>query len=281
MTLAANHQRTITHKTTGYRQGPITRLMSPGDLGQIAKPFVFLDLFDLPGAAAANMGLHPHSGIATVTYLIEGSVGYEDTDGNTGILGAGGLEWMKAGGGTWHGGAPGGKGRARGFQLWVAMPPEHESGPAESIYHAPSDVPAAGPVTVLLGRYGAISSRIVPPSPLSYLAVRLAAGERWQYTPPPDHTVCWVALATGTLFAGKPIWAGEMALFEQSDRSVEFEAREDSVFVLGSAVPHEYELVLGRYSVHTSPAALTRGEARIAELAVQRHPNKGTPATTR
>ena len=281
MPLAPTLHRTIARKTAGHRHGPITRLMSPGDLGQAAKPFVFLDLFDLPGAAAAKMALHPHSGIATVTYLMAGSVGYEDTDGKTGILAAGGVEWMQAGGGTWHGGAPGGEGRARGFQLWLALPPELESGPAESIYLAPADVPAKGPVTVLLGTYGAVSSKILPPSPLAYLAVRLAAGERWQFTPPPGHTVCWVAVASGTLLADEPIRAGEMALFEPSDRPVEFEAQADSVFVLGAAVPHEHDLVLGDYSVHTSPAALRRGEARIEELAVRRQARTGMRAAAR
>jgi redox-sensitive bicupin YhaK (pirin superfamily) len=62
--------RTIVHRTRGSRHGAITRLMSPGDLGQVLKPFVFLDLFDLKGASS-GMGLHPHSGIATVSYLFE------------------------------------------------------------------------------------------------------------------------------------------------------------------------------------------------------------------
>jgi redox-sensitive bicupin YhaK (pirin superfamily) len=70
--------------------------MSPGDLGQLLKPFVFLDLFDMDTASFPGIGLHPHSGIATVTYLFEGSVRYEDTTGATGVLPAGGVEWFKA-----------------------------------------------------------------------------------------------------------------------------------------------------------------------------------------
>ena len=59
--------RTIVRRTRGSRHGAITRLMSPSDFGQVLKPFVFLDLFDLKGASS-GMGLHPHSGIATVPY---------------------------------------------------------------------------------------------------------------------------------------------------------------------------------------------------------------------
>ncbi len=71
--------RQIVHRTHGRRHGPISRLMSPSDLGQTLKPFVFLDLFDNEGTSFSGFGLHPHSGIATLTYLLEGSVRYEDT----------------------------------------------------------------------------------------------------------------------------------------------------------------------------------------------------------
>jgi len=107
--------RKIVRQTRGSRHGPITRLMSPSDLGHVLKPFVFLDLFDIGKASFQGIGLHPHSGIATVSYLFEGSVRYEDTTGATGVLPAGGLEWFKAGRGAWHGGGPGDTGRARGF----------------------------------------------------------------------------------------------------------------------------------------------------------------------
>src|SRR5439155_12423976 len=72
--------RTIVRRTRGSRHGAITRLMSPSDLGHVLKPFVFLDLFNLSGASS-GMGLHPHSGIATVSYLFEGSARYEDSTG--------------------------------------------------------------------------------------------------------------------------------------------------------------------------------------------------------
>src|SRR3979409_912756 len=78
--------RQIIHRTHGRRHGPITRLVSPSDLGDILKPFVFLDLFDDEGTSFSGFGLHPHSGIATVTCMLEGSVRYEDTTGAAGIL---------------------------------------------------------------------------------------------------------------------------------------------------------------------------------------------------
>jgi redox-sensitive bicupin YhaK (pirin superfamily) len=261
--------RQIVHRTHGRRHGPITRLMSPSDLGDILKPFVFLDLFDDEGTSFSGFGLHPHSGIATLTCMLEGSVRYEDTTGATGILPQGGVEWFKAGHGAWHGGGSAGSGRTRGFQLWIALPPEHELGPAESIYLTPEAIHRRGPARVLLGKLGEVSSRLQAPSSMTYLSVRLKAGESWHYEPPANHTVCWIALSTGSLAVPERVQAGELAGFEPSNEAIDFHAEADTEFVLGSAVSHPYELVLGNYSVHTSPASLQAGEQHIAEIKAQ------------
>src|ERR1700738_3316264 len=223
----------IARRTRGQNHGPITRLMSPSDFGRLLKPFVFLDLIDNQEKPFSGFGLHPHSGIATVTYIAEGSVRYEDTNGATGLLRAGGIEWMQAGGGVWHGGGAGEPGRTRGFQLWVALPPELELGPSESVYLAPEAIQRDGPASVLLGSYGTATSAIVAPSPINYLAVRLKAGERWRYQPPAGHTVLWVAVAAGVLSVPDKLLHGDLAAFEPSGEAVEFEALTDAEFVLG------------------------------------------------
>ncbi|BEP72097.1 MULTISPECIES: pirin family protein [unclassified Variovorax] len=273
MTIAvATDTRAIVYRTRGAKHGPITRLMSPGDLGEYLKPFVFLDLFgfDVDGGHK-GFGLHPHSGIATLTWLIEGDTLYEDTTGEQGVLRGGGVEWMRAGNGVWHTGAPApGVTRVQGFQLWVALPAAEENAPAQSMYLAPSQVPQEGPARVLLGRYGAAQSPIPAPSPMNYLAVQLKDGERWRYTPPAGHTVGWVAVNVGRLDAGDgtggPIGTGELAVFEESGAAIDVVAQGDTAFVLGSAVPHPHELVMGHYSVHTSRATLDRGEAEIRRI---------------
>ena len=257
--------RAIARRTRGHTHGPITRLMSPSDFGEILKPFVFLDLFDHEGPPF-NGALHPHSGIATLTYVAEGAVSYIDPDDVRGTLQAGGVEWMQAGRGMWHGGGLDKAGRTRGFQLWIALPPELELGPTISIYQAPEDVPVDGKARVLLGSHGSVSSTIRPPSPINYLAVRLKAGERWHYEPPSGHSVLWVAIASGALAAPDELLQGELAAFEPSSQAVEFEALTDTEFVLGSAAPHEHDLVLGYYSVHTSAGALRDGEAHISSI---------------
>lgn len=63
---------------------------------------------------------------------------------------------------------------------------------------------------------------------------------------------------------------GQIAVFEDGSSAIAVQAGDDgATFVLGSAVPHDHDLHLGYYSVHTSAEALAQGEARIAELEVQ------------
>jgi redox-sensitive bicupin YhaK (pirin superfamily) len=270
MTAVATQARAIVYRTSGSTHGPITRLASPGDLGQLLKPFVFLDLFGFkPTPGHRGFGMHPHSGIATLTYMIEGETRYEDTTGKSGVLLTGGVEWMQAGNGVWHTGAPLGDSPVLGFQLWVALPASHENAPAESIYLAPSQVPQEGPARVLLGRYGGVQSLIPAPASMNYLAVRLKDGERWRYTPPAGHTVAWIAANAGQLDAGGLVNAGELAVFEESGDAIDFIAHGDSAFVLGSAEKHPHELVMGHYSVHTNDAALAQGEAEIQRIGVR------------
>ncbi len=264
---APQSERTITHRTRGHTHGPITRLMSPSDHGQVAKPFVFLDLFQKDGASFTGP-LHPHSGIATATYLIEGQVNYIDPDGTAGTITKGGLEWMMAGRGMWHGGGAE-VGRVVGFQLWLALPPELELAPYEANYIPAEAIQNDGPARVLLGSLGGAKSKVKSALRITYLGVKLSAGETWRYMPPTGHSVLWIAVAAGSLKAPDFIEAGEMVVFDSSENAVIFTAETDTDFVLGSAEPHEYDLALGEYSVHTSANTLAEGEKHIAKLGAE------------
>ena len=90
-------RRSIVHRTMGNKHGPITRLVSPGDLGELIKPFIFLDLFQPPpNAGFKGFGWHPHSGICTVTVILRGRSWYEETVHPRGELETGGVEFFRA-----------------------------------------------------------------------------------------------------------------------------------------------------------------------------------------
>jgi redox-sensitive bicupin YhaK (pirin superfamily) len=258
--------RRIVVGTRGRRHGPITRLVGPSDIGELIKPFVFLDHAEVAPRPAPLFGIHPHSGIATLTVVLRGGLAYEDTTGKKGSVPTGGLEWMKAGNGVWHDGGPTPGEPLRVFQLWVALPPSDENASPESQYIAPDAVEEEAPVRVILGRYGQARSRIRAPDGINYFHVRLKDGERWRFVPPEGHTVAWLAVDQGDLRSPALIRAGELAVFEESESVIELEADGDASFVLGSAIKHPHPLVLGNYSVHTSEAALAQGEAEINRI---------------
>jgi redox-sensitive bicupin YhaK (pirin superfamily) len=245
--------------------------MSPSDLGERLKPFVFLDLFeaDMRGLAG-SMPVHPHSGIATVTVFTEGDVTFDDPVAGHGTIGYGGLEWARAGLGMWHGKelSAGSSSVVQGFQLWIALPPELERAEPEAQYLGAEVVPGIGPARLIVGTYETATSPVRAPRGINYLLVTLKPGERWSYEPPAGHTVGWVAVGKGALTGSERLSNGELVIFEPREAAITFEGAEDTgaAFVLGSAVPHPYELHLGAYSVHTSADALAAGEGNLREL---------------
>jgi quercetin 2,3-dioxygenase len=89
-------------------------------------PFLLLDDFrnDDPEAYRRGFPWHPHRGIETITYVLEGNVEHSDSLGNKGLLGPGSVQWMTAGSGILHQEMPQGdvQGHMHGFQLWANLP---------------------------------------------------------------------------------------------------------------------------------------------------------------
>ena len=238
--------RRVVHRTRGYGHGPITRLMSPSDLGEQLKPFVFLDLFEADmRALAGSMPVHPHSGIATVTVVTDGDMTFDDPVAGHGTIGYGGLEWARAGLGMWHGKelSAGSSPLVQGFQLWIALPPELERAEPEGQYLGAELVPHIGPARLIVGAYETATSPVRAPRGINYLLITLKPGERWSYQPPAGHTVGWVAVAKGALSGSERLSNGELVIFEAGEAPLTFEGAEGTgaTFVLGSAVPHPYQ----------------------------------------
>ena len=89
-------------------------------------PFLLFDDFrnDRPEDFQAGFPWHPHRGIETITYVLNGSVEHGDSLGNEGTLGPGAVQWMTAGSGILHQEMPKGdqQGQMHGFQLWANLP---------------------------------------------------------------------------------------------------------------------------------------------------------------
>ncbi|MBP1732443.1 MAG: Pirin domain protein [Deltaproteobacteria bacterium] len=93
-------------------------------------PFLLLDDFRAtdPRHYLKGFPWHPHRGIETITYMVDGTVEHGDSMGNKGVIGAGDVQWMTAGSGVIHQEMPKGDGQGRmgGFQLWANLPATHK-----------------------------------------------------------------------------------------------------------------------------------------------------------
>src|SRR5512139_115483 len=104
----------------------LRRSISPR-VSNLYDPFLLFDHFafnDPKEGPILGFPMHPHRGIETVTYMLEGNVRHRDSLGNTGVIGPGDVQWMTSGRGILHEEMPrrGESGNIYGFQLWVNLP---------------------------------------------------------------------------------------------------------------------------------------------------------------
>jgi redox-sensitive bicupin YhaK (pirin superfamily) len=160
-------------------------------------PFLLFDHFgsDDPAEYVAGFPMHPHRGIETVTYMLGGSVAHADSLGNSGVIGAGDVQWMTAGSGILHEEMPRvGPRRLDGFQVWVNLPaklkmtrPRYQDVPAAKI---PQRVRADGvAIRVIAGEVdgvrGAVKEIHAEPE---YLDVAMPPGRTFEQPVPRGHT---------------------------------------------------------------------------------------------
>lgn len=178
----------ITPRTHDLGGGFTVRRVLPAVQRQAIGPFVFFDHF---GPVTAQPGdnhdvrPHPHIGLATVTYLLEGAMMHRDSTGVVQRIEPGAINWMTAGRGIVHSERTpddlrSSTRRSHGFQLWSALSAEHEED-APSFAHTPASaipevqLPGAT-VRVLIGTAFGATSPVATLSPTLYLALALDAG---------------------------------------------------------------------------------------------------------
>jgi redox-sensitive bicupin YhaK (pirin superfamily) len=126
-------------------------------------PFLLFDHFafnDPIEGPIAGFPTHPHRGIETVTYMLDGNTRHRDSLGNVGVIGPGDVQWMTSGRGIMHEEMPkrGPSGLVTGFQLWVNLPaaekmsqPRYQEVAADTIPTVEQD---GVKVRVVAGEYG-------------------------------------------------------------------------------------------------------------------------------
>jgi redox-sensitive bicupin YhaK (pirin superfamily) len=189
-------------------------------------PFFLFDHFgsENPDDYIAGFPMHPHRGIETVTYMLDGSVTHRDSLGNAGTIHTGDVQWMTAGSGIMHEEMPhAGPKRLDGFQIWVNLPrklkmttPRYQDVPAARIPEVA--VPGGARVRVVAGKVegveGAVREIFAGPS---YLDVALPAGGTFEHPVTRGHTALLYVYRGQVDVAGKSIPSPRLAILDDGD----------------------------------------------------------------
>ena len=196
-------------------------------------PFLLFDHFAFNNpieGPIAGFPTHPHRGIETVTYMLDGNVRHRDSLGNVGIIGPGDVQWMTSGRGIMHEEMPrrGPSGLINGFQLWVNLPAAQKMSRPRYQEVAAAAIPVArkdgAQVRVVAGEYAGVTGPVteIAARPL-YMDVTLAAGAEINLPTAGGHTVVAYVFEGEGLFsldepgAGEHIPAVHMVVFEDGD----------------------------------------------------------------
>lgn len=171
-------------------------------------PFLMLDGFDSidPDDFTRGFPWHPHRGIETVTYLVEGSIEHMDSLGNKGTIGNLQCQWMTAGSGIIHQEMPKASPRMLGCQLWVNLPASEKMTIPTYRDILQEDVPVLNSdgavVRVLSGNFNGHSGPMNGGfREVQYLDITLAPNTRWESDQTPNGHTLFFYLLDGKLQA--------------------------------------------------------------------------------
>src|SRR5713101_7457237 len=214
-------------------------------------PFLLLDrmgpVTSGPGEAKGAPD-HPHRGFETVTYILDGAIEHEDSQGNRGRIGAGDVQWMTAGSGVMHSELPSEEirrngGRMHGFQLWVNLPrrdkmmkPRYQELRAADIPKGTSE-DGKVTVTVIAGESLGTRASIDTRTPIMYLHVRLAAGARFTQAIPETYSAFAFIISGQAAFGDRVARENDMVIFGRDGDEVAMTTESGAELLLIGGVP--------------------------------------------
>jgi hypothetical protein len=232
----------------------LRRSISPHS-SNLFDPFLLFDHFafnDPTEGENPGFPMHPHRGIETVTYILEGSVKHRDSLGNQGVIGPGDVQWMTSGRGILHEEMPrrGQKGEINGFQLWVNLPAsqkmstpryqEVNSTTIPVIEHDRAKIRVvAGEV---YGRSGPVTEIAAKPV---YIDVDVAPGAEFRQIVPIGHSViAYVFEGNGSFGTDESVTSVKMVQFEDGDHIIARASNDSNFrFMLIAGAPFKEPIV--------------------------------------
>ena len=225
--------KSVTTAPQGYEgEGfPVRRAFAGVDLAEL-DPFIHLDqMGEVEYAPGEPKGTpwHPHRGFETVTYMIDGIMEHQDSEGGGGVITNGDTQWMTAGSGLLHIETPPehlvmSGGLFHGFQLWVNLPsadkfiaPRYQDLSADSV--ALLTTPDGGALLRLIA--GDVAGHTGPGSthtPMAMIHATLAPGAELRLPWRPEfNAVAYVLNGVGTFGDGARVGMGQLGVFGSGD----------------------------------------------------------------
>lgn len=210
-------------------------------------PFLMLDAFDSTNSDEYTKGFpaHPHRGIETITYLIEGTIVHGDSLGNKGVIESGDCQWMTAGSGIIHQEMPQASSRILGAQLWLNLSAKDKGVPPQYRDIKKADIPRVegdgSIVRIIAGSYGDTEGSFQGEhAPVTYLDVELLPGHEWHFESDPAHTAfAYIFQGSGSFGEGDgAVVAEKNAVLFSEGSMVRIRAKEGGMrFLFVSAKP--------------------------------------------
>lgn len=239
----------------------LRRSISPR-ISNLYDPFLLFDHFafnDPIEGPIQGFPTHPHRGIETVTYMLEGNVRHRDSLGNTGVIGPGDVQWMTSGRGILHEEMPrrGADGVIYGFQLWVNLPAAQKMGHPRYQEVAADHIPTVEwegvKVRVVAGEAHGVRGPVteIAANPI-YMDVQLQPGASITQPVPAGHTALVYLFEGSGTFGGDAAQALRMLVLTDGEELNVQAGGEGARFMLMAGAPfHEPIMPYGPFVMNT------------------------------
>jgi len=225
---------------------------------QMIDPFLFLNHHGFQTYSAHNNGLpfgpHPHRGMETVTFILEGDIMHKDSSGHESVIGPGGVQYMTAGKGLIHAEVSSSEFKKEGgdleiLQLWLNLPASKKMMGPNYIGLQKEEIPTFdldnGKIQVqqLFGEWNGIKGAFEGTFPITMSTVYLEEGAEFTKKIPEDENIFFYIVRGKLDVNDTPVPFRNLVEFQNSGSTLNIKALEDSILILGHALPFNEPVV--------------------------------------
>lgn len=221
-------------------------------------PFIFLNHHGFQTYPERNQGLpfgpHPHRGMETVTFILEGDIMHKDSSGHESVIGPGGVQYMTAGSGLIHAEVSSADFKRHGgdleiLQLWLNLPAAKKMITPNYVGLQQEEIPTlefdGGKVIVqqLFGEWDGVNGAFEGTFPITMSTIYLEKGGKFEKEIPAQENVFFYIVRGVLQVNGTEVMFRNLVEFANSEEKIEVEALEDSILILGHALPFNEPMV--------------------------------------